>query len=49
MIDTTASRIEPSQVAALADGAAVQARPEAGVLRLTGNDRADFLHRMTTN
>jgi len=30
-------------------GAAYLARPDAGLLRLTDDDRADFLHRMTTN
>lgn len=34
---------------ALRVGAALLVRPEAGVLRLTDADRADFLHRMTTN
>jgi folate-binding protein YgfZ len=34
---------------ALADGAALQRRPAAGLLVLTGADRSDFLHRMTTN
>ncbi len=33
----------------LVDGAAVLARTSAGLLRLTGDDRADFLQRMTTN
>ena len=34
---------------ALRDGAALQLRPDAGVLVLTDADRADFLQRMTTN
>ena len=34
---------------ALTQGAALQLRPGSGVLRLTGDDRADFLQRMTTN
>jgi folate-binding protein YgfZ len=34
---------------ALASGAAVQLRTDAGVLVLTDADRRDFLHRMTTN
>jgi folate-binding protein YgfZ len=35
--------------AALVSGAAILARPTAGVLRLTDADRHDFLQRMTTN
>lgn len=35
--------------AALLDGAALLARPAAGVLILSDGDRADFLQRMTTN
>lgn len=34
---------------ALHNGAAFLARSNAGILRLTDDDRADFLHRMTTN
>lgn len=34
---------------ALREGAALQLRPDAGVLVLTDADRSDFLHRMTTN
>jgi folate-binding protein YgfZ len=34
---------------ALRDSAALQQRPNAGVLVLTDADRSDFLHRMTTN
>jgi folate-binding protein YgfZ len=34
---------------ALRDGAALQLRPNAGVLLLTDADRSDFLHRMTSN
>ena len=34
---------------ALRDAAALQLRPDAGVLALTDADRADFLQRMTTN
>ncbi|MEZ4556633.1 MAG: hypothetical protein R2854_09355 [Caldilineaceae bacterium] len=34
---------------ALRTGAALLPKPDAGVLILTDNDRADFLHRMTTN
>lgn len=34
---------------ALRNGAALQLRPDAGVLVIADADRADFLHRMTTN
>ncbi len=34
---------------AVRDGAALQLRPDAGVLVIADADRADFLHRMTTN
>jgi tRNA-modifying protein YgfZ len=34
---------------ALCAGAALQLRPDAGVLVIADTDRADFLHRMTTN
>ena len=34
---------------ALKVGAALQIRPDAGLLKLTGSDRTDFLQRMTTN
>ena len=34
---------------ALRDGAAIQLRPDAGVLALGDADRVDFLQRMTTN
>jgi folate-binding protein YgfZ len=33
----------------LRDGAALQLRPNDGVLSITDADRSDFLHRMTTN
>lgn len=39
----------PAADQALRHGAAFLIRPDAGVLCLTGADRADFLHRMTTN
>ena len=38
-----------SEYNALTQGGALQLRPESGVLRMTGNDRIDFLQRMTTN
>ncbi|MCC9075749.1 aminomethyltransferase family protein [Litorilinea aerophila] len=41
--------VRQDEYAALQEGVALQERPDAGVLRLTGADRADFLHRMTTN
>ncbi len=34
---------------ALKNGAALQLRPDAGLLLLSGEDRSDFLQRMTTN
>ncbi|MFN8445050.1 MAG: hypothetical protein U0175_29960 [Caldilineaceae bacterium] len=34
---------------ALTHGAALQLRPDAGILRLHGEDRVDFLQRMTSN
>lgn len=34
---------------AIRNGAAIQERPDAGVLSLRGEDRVDFLQRMTTN
>ncbi len=34
---------------ALRDGAAIQLRPDGGVLVITDADRSDFVHRMTTN
>ncbi len=37
------------EYAALTEGAAILAEPEAGLLILTDADRHDFLHRMTTN
>jgi folate-binding protein YgfZ len=41
--------VDQADYVALVNGAALLARPEAGVLRLTGQDRHDFLQRMTTN
>lgn len=38
-----------TNVTALRDGALIQLRPDAGVLVIADADRADFLHRMTTN
>jgi folate-binding protein YgfZ len=38
-----------AEYAALREGAALQVRPEHGVLLLSDADRADFLQRMTTN
>ncbi len=34
---------------ALRDGAAIQPRPNGGILVITDADRSDFVHRMTTN
>lgn len=46
----TATAMTDSTIAnALQMGAALYVRPDAGLLRLTDADRADFLHRMTTN
>jgi len=47
-------QIDPITIAApayavLTQGAALLAQPHAGVLQLTDADRADFLHRMTSN
>lgn len=41
--------IQHEQYQALRQGAALQLRPDAGVLRLHDADRVDFLQRMTTN
>lgn len=46
---TTATvAINEGEYAALLSGAAVQDRPDGGLLVLTGADRVDFLQRMTT-
>lgn len=41
--------IRQDEYGALRQGAALQRRPDAGVLRLRDVDRVDFLQRMTTN
>jgi tRNA-modifying protein YgfZ len=46
---STFPSIDQAEYAALINGAALLARPDAGVLRLTEADRHDFLQRMTTN
>lgn len=49
---TTVSTVAPinqTDYSAITQGAALLARPDAGVLRLTEADRHDFLQRMTTN
>jgi folate-binding protein YgfZ len=48
-MNTISQTIDSIEYAALAAGAAVQQRAEAGLLILTDADRSDFLHRMTTN
>jgi folate-binding protein YgfZ len=45
----TLAPVDQAEYAALVSGAALLARPMAGVLRLTDVDRHDFLQRMTTN
>lgn len=45
----TETTILDSGEQALREGAAFMARPDAGLLVLTDDDCADFLHRMTTN
>ncbi len=46
---STIQSILQTDYLALRDDAALQLRPNAGVLILTDADRSDFLHRMTTN
>lgn len=46
---TTAVSVSDRDYQALTFGAAVQPRPDFGVLRLKDRDRVDFLQRMTTN
>lgn len=41
--------IDQAEASAFNNGAALLARPDAGVLRLTDADRYDFLQRMTSN
>src|SRR5688572_16985701 len=51
-ITTTIPALDPInevEYAALTSGAALLARPDAGVLRLSDADRHDFLQRMTSN
>jgi folate-binding Fe-S cluster repair protein YgfZ len=45
----TAVSVNDRNYQALAAGAALQARPNFGVLVLRDRDRTDFLQRMTTN
>lgn len=45
----TAVSVDERDYQALASGAALQPRPQFGVLLLRERDRADFLQRMTTN
>ena len=45
----TLAPVNQADYAALTSGAAMLARPTAGVLRLTDVDRQDFLQRMTSN
>ena len=45
----TLTPINQAEYVALTNGAAMLVRPDAGVLRLTEDDRQDFLQRMTTN
>jgi folate-binding protein YgfZ len=46
---TITTTINDREYAALRSGAALQMRPERGLLQLTGADRVDFVQRMTTN
>src|SRR5690554_646079 len=41
--------VDQNEYTELVRGAAFLSRPDAGLLRLTGDDRSDFLQRMTTN
>lgn len=43
------SQMDQAGYAALSQGAAVQPRPDAAALAVSDTDRADFLHRLTTN
>jgi len=45
----TLTPVDQAEYAALTNDAALLARPDAGVLRLTDADRQDFLQRMTSN
>lgn len=49
MSDLTVDSVDEKEYQALASGAALQLRPQSGVLLLGERDRADFLQRMTTN
>lgn len=49
MSDLTAVSVNENEYRALASGAALQLRPQYGILLLGERDRADFLQRMTTN
>ena len=46
---STMLQMDQAGYAALSQDAAVQSRPDASALAIDGVDRADFLHRMTTN
>lgn len=46
---STVDSINEAEYSAITQGAALFARPDAGILRLTDADRHDFLQRMTTN
>ena len=46
---TIEQTLPQTETTSLRDGAALQLRPNGGVLLLTDADRCDFLHRMTTN
>lgn len=49
MSDLTVVSVNENEYRALASGAALQLRPQFGILLLGERDRADFLQRMTTN
>ena len=49
MSDLSVVSVNENEYRALASGAALQLRPQFGILLLGERDRADFLQRMTTN
>ena len=49
MSDLSVVSVNENEYRALASGAALQLRPQYGILLLGERDRADFLQRMTTN
>lgn len=49
MSDLSVVSVNENEYRALASGAALQLRPQYGILLLGDRDRADFLQRMTTN